>query len=100
MLCYRANANPNPSYSVYSIAFKFLTTNPSLSLVDNVLSLFWLKCDYKTLLMVLTLAGKALNVEVAGLDTQHLSFAWFPTSEALDEPLPCWWTRVAFILSL
>lgn len=49
---------------------------------------------------LLTLAGKALYVEVAALDPQHLSLAWFPTPEALDDPLPRWRTRVAAILRM
>lgn len=45
--------------------------------------------------IVLTLAGKALYVEVVGLDSQHLSLAWLSTSETLDDLLPRWRTRMA-----
>jgi hypothetical protein len=38
---------------------------------------------------MLTLAGKALDVEVLGLDPQHLSLAWLPTFVALDPQLLC-----------
>lgn len=51
-------------------------------------------------LVVLTLAVKTFYVEVIVLDSQHLSFAFLPTSEALDDPLFHCRTWVAAVLSV
>lgn len=50
--------------------------------------------------MLLTFAGKALYVEVVGLDSQHLSSAGQCTFKALDDLLPHRMIRVAAILGV
>lgn len=51
-------------------------------------------------MMILTLAGEALDVEVVGLDPQHLALALVPTPEAGDDPLLGGRAGVAVILSV
>lgn len=50
--------------------------------------------------MLLTFTGKALYVEVVGLDSQHLSSAGQCTFKALDDLLPHRMIRVAAILGV